>query len=231
MSRRANIKGRPGLLRRGVRILAVLVLCFYGGIALSLLALRWVDPPFTAVHVQRRLEALGSGKPYKKRYIPVPLNRIAPELQHAVVAAEDSRFFQHNGFDWIEIEKALDEEEERGYLRGASTITQQLVKNLYFTTRRSALRKGLEVTITPLAELILGKKRILELYLNVVEWGSGVYGAEAAAQYHFSTPASRLSREQAARLAAVLPSPLRRKPARMDRYSAAIEERMRRMGW
>jgi monofunctional biosynthetic peptidoglycan transglycosylase len=145
---------------------------------------------------------------------------MAPELPHAVVAAEDSRFFQHHGFDWVEIEKALDEEDERGRLRGASTITQQLVKNLFFTTWRSAIRKGLETTATPLAEAILPKKRILELYLNVIEWGPGVYGAEAAAQYHYAVPAARVSREQAARLAAILPSPLKRKPARMDRYSA-----------
>jgi monofunctional biosynthetic peptidoglycan transglycosylase len=177
------------------------------------------------------VEALAARNPYHKRYVPVPLSRIAPELQHAVVAAEDSRFFSHHGFDWIEIEKAIDEEDDRGYLRGASTITQQLVKNLFFTTRRSTLRKGLEFTITPLVELLLAKKRILELYLNVIEWGPGVFGAEAAAQYHYSVPAARLTRDQAARLAAILPSPLRRKPGRMDRYSEAIEERMRKMGW
>ena len=218
-------------LRRLLWAALAAVLCFYASVTLSLAALRWINPPFTAVHAQRRVEALFGRNRYQKRYSPVPMSRIAPELQHAVVAAEDSRFFQHNGFDWIEIEKALDEEEDRGYLRGASTITQQLVKNLFFTTQRSAIRKGLEITITPLMELVLAKRRILELYLNVIEWGPGVFGAEAAAQYHYSVPASRLTREQAARLAALLPSPLRRKPARMDRSSAAIQERMRKMGW
>ena len=151
--------------------------------------------------------------------------------QHAVVAAEDSRFFQHHGFDLVEIQHAMDEEEDRGYLRGASTITQQLVKNLFLTTRRSFARKGLEITITPLAEWILGKRRILELYLSVIEWGPGVYGAEAAARYHYNLPAARVSRDQAARLAAMIPSPRRRKPARMDRMSAVILERMDKMGW
>lgn len=115
--------------------------------------------------------------------------------------------------------------------RGASTITQQLVKNLFFTTHRSALRKIPEFTLAPLAELILPKRRILELYLNVVEWGPGVYGAEAAARYHYGIPAAAVDRTRAVRLAAILPSPRKRKPARMDRYSAAIETRMRRMGW
>lgn len=217
--------------RRLLWCAAAAVVAFYASIAASLAALRWIDPPFTAVHIERRIEALLHRNTYKKRYTPVPLSRMAPDLPHAVVAAEDSRFFQHHGFDWVEIEKALDEEDERGRLRGASTITQQLVKNLFFTTWRSAIRKGLEVTVTPLAEAILTKKRILELYLNVIEWGPGVYGAEAAAQYHYAVPAARVTREQAARLAAILPSPLKRKPARMDRYSAAILGRMSQMGW
>ena len=116
-------------------------------------------------------------------------------------------------------------------MRGASTITQQLVKNLFLTTSRSFVRKGIEFTLVPLAERILGKRRILELYLNVIEWGPGVYGAEAAAQYHYGIPAARVNREQGARLAAILPSPLRRRPARMNEYSARILERMSKMGW
>jgi monofunctional biosynthetic peptidoglycan transglycosylase len=105
------------------------------------------------------------------------------------------------------------------------------VKNLFFTTHRNPVRKAFEYALTPAADFILGKERTLELYLNVVEWGPGVFGAEAAAQHHFGVPAARLSREQAARLAAILPSPLRRKPARMNRYSSAILERMRQSGW
>ena len=109
--------------------------------------------------------------PYHKEYIPVPLSRIAPDLQHAVVSAEDARFYKHNGFDWTEIEQAANNDLEGRRLRGASTITQQLVKNLFLTTSRTAIRKAVEITIVPLAEAILGKQRILELYLNVIEWG------------------------------------------------------------
>jgi len=115
--------------------------------------------------------------------------------------------------------------------RGASTITQQLVKNLFFTTHRNPVRKAFEYTLAPMADWILGKQRILELYLNVIEWGPGVWGAEAAAQYHYHTSAARLDREQAARLAAILPSPRRRKPQRMNQYSELIQERMQQHGW
>ena len=111
----------------------------------------------------------------------MPLARIAPELQHAVIAAEDGRFYQHHGIDWKEVQKVVDQDLDDGRIgRGGSTITQQLVKNLFFTTSRSFLRKGIEFTLAPVAELILPKQRILELYLNVIEWGPGVYGAEAA---------------------------------------------------
>jgi monofunctional biosynthetic peptidoglycan transglycosylase len=120
---------------------------------------------------------------------------------------------------------------EGGRTRGGSTLTQQLVKNLFFGTGRSFLRKGAELTLVPVAELVLGKQRILELYLNVVEWGPGVYGAEEAARYHFASSARNLDRQQSAELAAVLPAPLKRKPARMSRYSAIILKRMREVGW
>ena len=112
----------------------------------------------------------------------VPLTRVALEFQHAVVAAEDASFYQHHGFDWREIRIAVEEDSDDRRVRGASTITQQLVKNLFFGTGRSFVRKGLEATLVPVAEFALGKRRILELYLNVVEWGPGVYGAEAAAR-------------------------------------------------
>jgi monofunctional biosynthetic peptidoglycan transglycosylase len=199
--------------------------------ALLLLAARWIDPPTTAVHIERRMQAWIHGTPYHERYQFVPLNQISPELQHAVVAAEDARFYQHHGFDWHQIQLAADEDMEGGRTRGASTITQQLVKNLFFGTSRSFLRKGAEFTLVPVAELVLGKQRILELYLNVVEWGPGVYGAEAACRYHYKTGAKNIGREQSARLAAILPAPLKRKPERMNQYSAIILERMRQMGW
>ena len=200
-------------------------------LALSLVALRWIDPPSTAVQIERRVQAWMHKKAYHKRYLFVRLDRISPNLQHAVIAAEDGRFYQHHGFDWHEMQTAVEANLEKGRGRGASTLTQQLVKNLYFGTGRSFLRKGVEATLVPVAELVLGKRRILELYLNVVEWGPGIYGAEAAARYHYKISASRVDREQAARLAGILPAPLRWRPEHMGDYSAIILERMSQMGW
>jgi monofunctional glycosyltransferase len=203
---------------------------------LAFLGLRVMNPPTTGVQIERRVESWwthskSSKAAYVKHYDPVPLSQIAPELQHAVIAAEDGRFYRHWGIDWTEVEKAVEENRENGRVRGASTLTQQLVKNLFFTTHRNPARKALEYTLAPMATLLLGRQRVLELYLNVVEWGPGVYGAQAAAEYHYHGKASSLTRDQSARLAAILPSPLRRKPSQMDQYSATIEERLRLMGW
>jgi len=199
--------------------------------ALTLLAARWIGPPTTAVHIQRRLQAWIHHRPYRERYTFVPLSQISPDLQHAVVAAEDARFYQHHGFDWHEIQIAAEDDLEGGRSRGASTITQQLVKNLFFGTGRSVLRKGAEFTLVPVAELVLGKRRILELYLNVIEWGPGMYGAESACRTYDGTGARNIGRQEAARLAAILPAPLKRRPERMNHYGALILERMRQMGW
>ncbi len=199
--------------------------------ALLLVLARWIDPPTTAVQVERRLQAWVHGKPYQKRYEFVPLAEISVNLQHAVIAAEDGRFYQHSGFDWHEMQIAAQEDMEGERTRGASTLTQQLVKNLFFGTGRSLVRKGAEATLVPVAELVLGKRRILELYLNVVEWGPGIYGAEWASRIYYRTPARNIGREEASRLAAVLPGPLKRRPERMNRYSAIILDRMQKMGW
>ncbi len=207
------------------------MLALWSVAALFLVSARWIDPPTTAVHMQRRVQAWMQGKPYRERYQFVPLNQISPDFQHAVIAAEDARFFQHHGFDWHAIQLAADSDMEGGRIRGGSTITQQLVKNLFFGTGRSFLRKGAEFTLVPVAELVLGKRRILELYLNVVEWGPGIYGAEAASRYYYKAPARTLDRQQAAQLAAILPAPLKRRPEHMNQYSAIIQERMRQMGW
>ena len=196
-----------------------------------LLAARWIDPPTTAVLVERQLQAWIHHKPYRERYEFVPLDRISPELQHAVIAAEDANFYHHHGFDWHQIEIAAQDDLEGERTRGASTITQQLVKNLFFGTGRSFLRKGAEASLVPVAELVLGKRRILEIYLNTVEWGPGVYGAEEACWYHYKNSAASIGREQSARLAAILPAPLKRRPERMNNYSAIILKRMGQMGW
>jgi monofunctional glycosyltransferase len=220
-----------GFLRSFVRWLVIGVVLLWLLATLVLVAARWVDPPTTAVHIQRHLQAWIHGTPYRERYKFIPLSQISPDLQHAVIAAEDMRFYQHHGFDWHEIQIAAEEDLEGDRTRGASTITQQLVKNLFFGTGRSILRKGAEVTLVPVAELVLGKRRILEIYLNVVEWGHGIYGAEPASRYYDETAARNIGREQAARLAAILPAPLKRRPERMNKYSAIILERMGRMGW
>lgn len=222
---------RNGLLRSILRWLVISVVLLWSFAALILVAARWIDPPTTAVHIQRRLQAWAHNKPYAKRYRFVPLNQLSPALQHAVIAAEDSRFYQHHGFDWQEVEIAAREDMEGERMRGASTITQQLVKNLLFGTGRSFLRKGAEVTLVPVAEFVLGKRRILELYLNVVEWGPGIYGADPACRYYDRTAPQNIGREQAARLAAILPAPLRRRPERMNSYSGIILRRMDQMGW
>ena len=199
--------------------------------ALTLVAARWIDPFTTAVHMQRHVQAWGAGKPYHERYKFVPLSQISPDLQHAVIAAEDTHFYQHHGFDWHQIQIAAEEDLEGERTRGASTITQQLVKNLFFGTGRSFLRKGAEASLVPVAEFVLGKKRILEIYLNVVEWGPAIYGAEPACRYYDDISARNISRQQAARLAAILPAPLKRRPERMNSYSAIILTRMAQMGW
>ena len=218
-------------LRSSVRWLAIGVVLAWSLAAMILLAARWIDPPSTAVHIERRLQAWIHNTPYHERYQFIPLNQISPDLQHAVIAAEDARFYQHHGFDWHEIQIAAEDDLEGGRTRGASTITQQLVKNLFFGTGRSILRKGAEFTLVPVAEFVLGKRRILEIYLNVVEWGPGIYGAESACRYYDGTAARNIGRQQAARLAAILPAPLKRRPERMNNYSVRILERMRQMGW
>ncbi len=212
--------------------LVIGVVAIWSVAAVSLVALRFIDPPTTALHIERRIQSWIHSTPYSDRYEFIPLTQISPELEHAVIAAEDARFYQHHGFDWQAIQIAAEDDLEGGHrLRGGSTLTQQLVKNLFFGTTRSIFRKGAEFTLVPVAEFVLGKRRILELYLNIVEWGPGVYGAEAACRYHYGISARTIDRQRAARLAAILPSPRKRRPDRMNRYSTLILERMRQMNW
>lgn len=229
VSRKKSV--RRSLLRSILLWTCCLVVGFYAFVILILVGLRWVDPPTTSVQIERRIEAWSSKTQYHKRYRFVPLHQISVQFQHAVIAAEDTRFYQHHGFDWRQVESAAADELEKGKLRGASTIDQQVVKNLFLTTSRSMMRKVIEASIVPFAESILGKQRILELYMNIVEWGPGVYGAEAAAHYHYGVPASGINRDQGARLAALLPAPRKRRPAGMGEYSSRILVRMRQMGW
>jgi monofunctional biosynthetic peptidoglycan transglycosylase len=188
--------------------------------------------PTTTAFMERRLESMrakGGNATLRRQW--VPYERISVHLKRAVVAAEDARFLDHEGFDWEAIQKAMTRNEQRGkVVAGASTISQQLAKNLFLSGERSWLRKAEEAAITWMLERTMSKRRILELYLNVAEWGDGIFGAEAAARHHFGIPASALGPEHAAWLAVILPSPLRYERGRMTPYlvdrAATVYSRM-----
>jgi len=173
--------------------------------------------PSSTAFMDQYLEKPGA----RLRYQWVPYSRISEQLKRAVVAAEDAKFLDHEGFDWEAIQKAIQKNEQRGkVVAGASTITQQLAKNLFLSGHRSWARKGQEAAITWMMERTLSKRRILEIYLNVAEWGEGIFGAEAAARHHFGVSAAALGPEQAAWLAAILPSPKRYERGRQTPYLA-----------
>lgn len=171
------------------------------------LTFRFAPVPASGLMLQRRVESWSSDKPYVSRHQWVPLEEISPSLGLAVIAAEDQNFADHFGFDWQAIEKAIQHNETSRRKRGASTVSQQTAKNLFLWSSRSWVRKGFEAWFTLLIETGWSKRRILEVYLNIVEFGDGVYGAEAAARAYFGKPARRLSPSEAALLAAVLPNP------------------------
>jgi len=178
-------------------------------------SLAHTNPTGTALMESRKAQAIEKAQSTRQKWKWVPLNRISTNLQRAVVAAEDASFFSHEGFDWDGIRDAAINNFEAGKMkRGGSTITQQLAKNLYLSSERSLFRKAHEALITRLLEHHLTKSRILELYLNIAEWGQNIYGAEAAARHHFGKSAARLTKDEAAWLAAMLPSPLRYDPIR-----------------
>lgn len=182
------------LVVRGAMVLFVIQLAY-------VILLRWVNPPLTFTQVGNWLEGHGLRRDY------VAGNEISPHLKLAVIAAEDQLFAEHNGFDWGSIQKAMQYNKKKKRVRGASTISQQTAKNVFLWQGRSWLRKGLEVYFTFMIELLWSKERILEVYLNVIEMGVGTFGAEAAAQRYFHKPAARLTRMEAARIAACLPNP------------------------
>jgi monofunctional biosynthetic peptidoglycan transglycosylase len=202
-------------VRRVLRWLGFLVLALVAAIALwhayiATMIWWWRDhPPQETAFMAFRIDELRAKNPsLQLKYRFVPYDRISMSLKRAMIAAEDARFVDHEGFDWDGIQLALEKNQRKGRIvAGGSTITQQLAKNLFLSPARSWLRKGEEAVITVMLEAILDKERIFELYLNVIEWGNGVFGAEAAAQRYFGTTAARLSPEQAARLAAMAPNP------------------------
>lgn len=212
----------PAFARWLLRIVGVLLLLvlavqlwFAGWIAWW----RWNDPQTTAF-MRRELAALQARNPKAElKHQWVPYERVSPHLKRAVITAEDARFAEHEGVDWDAIEKAYEANLKRGRMaRGGSTITQQLAKNLFLSPSRSYVRKAQELVITYVIEAFWDKRRILEVYLNVVEWGEGIFGAEAAARHYYGVSAAQLSASQAARLAAYLPNPKRYGRLRSGRY-------------
>jgi len=197
-------------LVRGVIIAGLTV--FVIGPIVVVAVYRFVPPPVTFLMVQRAFE----GRGFDRRW--VPMEKISPTLVRAVIAAEDARFCEHHGFDIEAIQKAMVANEKGRKLRGGSTISQQTAKNVFLWPSRDWIRKGLEAWFTVLIEVAWGKERIMEVYLNSIEWGPGVYGAEAAAQRNFKVPASRLTAAQSARLAAIVPKPLAWKAAKPGPY-------------
>jgi monofunctional biosynthetic peptidoglycan transglycosylase len=222
------------MFRSIVRRLLKLLLWLIIGSALLVLLLRWVPPPGTALMVERKIESWVDSKPIDLQRSWRPWGELPDHLKMAVIAAEDQKFAEHWGFDVAAIQAALEHNQQGGSLRGASTLSQQVAKNLFLWSGRSWLRKGLEVWFTGLIELLWPKQRILEVYLNSVEWGDGVFGAEAAAQYHFKVGAPYLSRQQASLLAAVLPNPrvwsASRPSAQVNRRAAWIRQQMWQLG-
>ena len=206
------------ILRQALQASAVAVLVSIAAV----LVLRWVPPVTSAMMIERWIQAKWQGREYSTRYRWVGWNRVAPWAPLAAVAAEDQRFAEHRGFDMESIQDALEDAERGRRLRGASTISQQVAKNLFLWSGRSYVRKGLEAYFTTLIEALWPKRRILEVYVNIAEMGDGVYGVEAASQRFFRKPASKLRPEEGALLAAVLPNPRR---FRVDRPSAFVAER------
>ncbi|MGH7254733.1 MAG: monofunctional biosynthetic peptidoglycan transglycosylase, partial [Nitrospirales bacterium] len=185
------------------------------------------NPSTTALMELRRVQAKAACRPYYLRWTWQPLDRISPHLLRAVIVAEDAAFYGHEGFDWEGIQDAVKRNLESGKAkRGGSTITQQVAKNLYLTPKKSWTRKITEALITRELERKLSKRRILEIYLNVAEWGNGVFGAEAAAIHHFGKLADDLTAEEAALLAAILPAPRRHDPLEITGYVAKRQRRI-----
>ena len=204
------------IFRIALRITATFIL---GSVALTLLY-RFIDPPITPLMLIRPLEGIGSGRVIGVDKEWIDIDEVDPDLLKSVIAAEDARFFTHGGVDWEAVEAArkYNEKHKGEKVRGASTITMQCARNVFLWQGRNYLRKGLETWFTYLIEFLWGKERILEVYINVIEWGDGIYGVEAAAQEYFGTSARELTPRQAALLTAVLPNPRRWSPAEPTPY-------------
>jgi monofunctional biosynthetic peptidoglycan transglycosylase len=211
--------GSPHLFAKATRFLFKIVLAILIVLAGALIAYRFVPPISTLM-----LARWAFGETVDRAY--VPLEHISATLQKAIIVSEDARFCRHDGVDWGALRGVIDSSDSDGPKRGASTITMQTAKNLFLWPGRSYLRKAIEVPLALLLDLVWPKRRILEIYLNVAEWGEGLYGAEAAAQRYFAKSADRLDEREAALLATALPSPARRNAARPTRLHVALARKL-----
>ncbi|MDR0874389.1 MAG: monofunctional biosynthetic peptidoglycan transglycosylase [Prevotellaceae bacterium] len=206
------------------------LIIFFGSSVFFTVLYRFVNPPITPLMVIRFTEQVFSKDRdirFKRDYVSI--DEISPNLVRAAISSEDNRFLQHWGFDLNEIQKARKEAEKGKRNRGASTISQQCAKNVFLYPKHSWLRKGLEVYFTGLIEVFWSKKRIMEVYLNVIEYGDGIYGAEAAAQYYFHKSAAKLTKREASLIIACLPNPLKRNPAKPTKYINKRAAQIRRL--
>lgn len=210
------------------RILLWIVVAFFASTILSVIVLRWLPVFFTPLMFIRVIQQVSDGKEMTMHHHWVPLEEISPSLPLAVMSSEDARFMEHHGFDYKAIEHAAIRNMKHPEKRkiGASTISQQTAKNVFLWPGRSWLRKGFEVYFTFLIELFWSKERIMEVYLNSIEMGDGIYGASAVAERHFHKEASQLTREQCALIAATLPNPLRYNSAHPSAY---VQKRQKRI--
>lgn len=211
----------------------VVIYVYFSLPSVSIIALKTENPTLTALMIHRAEEA---EEGFQIRQTWIPLSRMSRQLVNAVIVAEDGTFFEHGGIDWYEVKESVERNlEEERVVRGSSTITMQLAKNLYLSMSRDPLRKFKEMVIALRMERDIPKRRILEIYLNVIEWGDGIFGAEAAARSYFGKSAANLTREEAVRMGAVIPSPLSHKPNSDSRYVMRrmdiILNRMNARGW
>ena len=214
------------MFKKILRFLWKAMLWFFGLSVLSVIIFKWVPVPFTPLMITRAIDQKLDGQAMTSSHDWVPIEEISVNMQKAVIASEDGNFLTHNGFDFDAIRKAMKNNEKGKKLKGGSTISQQTAKNVFLWQGRSYLRKGLEAYFTVLIELIWGKERIMEVYLNSIEMGTGVYGVEAAAKHWYGTTAAKLSKKEAAGIAAILPNPRKFKASNSSSY---IERRKSRI--
>ncbi|MCK9205110.1 MAG: monofunctional biosynthetic peptidoglycan transglycosylase [Bacteroidales bacterium] len=213
-------------LKRTWHFLFWFLIFYFGSTLFFVILYRFINPPVTPLMIIRLAEQTYYGQPLKLRKSWVPLDKISPAMPLAVIASEDNQFTEHHGFDLDAIEKAKEynEKKQGKKIRGASTISQQTAKNVFLWPERSWVRKGLEAYFTVLIELVWGKERIMEIYLNVIETGKGVYGVGAASQSYFGKPASKLTRGEAALIAAILPNPIKWSPTSPTPYLSGRQQ-------